>query len=82
MSTQVRGSGKILFAAIIAFVGGAIFPVGLILYIAVSFVASQLFHQENILIPVGAALSVGVLAAIFTVIDELNKNIAAIRSER
>jgi peptidoglycan hydrolase CwlO-like protein len=74
---QVKHTGTILFEAVLAFIGASVFPLGFIIYIAINFISSQVFNYDNPSVALFGTLTAGILASLFLIINELNKNMTA-----
>jgi len=72
---KTKHAGTILFEAVIAFIGFAVFPIGFIIYIVINFISTQIFNYDNSSIALFGTLASGILASLYLIIDELSKNI-------
>lgn len=73
---NVKKPGSIIFSALIAFIAGAIFPVGLILVLILTFIDQNIFSLPEIVennFPLGL-LVIGLFAALYSVLHDISEN--------
>ncbi len=72
----VKKPGAIIFTALVAFFGFAVFPIGIVLFLVLSYLNSNFFHLDNAA-PIMVVIALGVLAALYTVIEDISKMLDA-----
>lgn len=75
---NIKKPGSIIFTAIIAFIGGAIFPGGLIIILIFTGLDQYLFSLPEVITDnlTFLLLSVGVFAALYSIISDIGENAA------
>jgi hypothetical protein len=74
---SIKKPSSIIFTALVAFFGAAIFPVGIVLVLLLSFIDQNIFHfpdivSQNILVVLAV---VGLFAAIYSILCDISKNL-------
>lgn len=74
---KIKSPLAILFTAVIAFFGVAIFPLGYFLYVVISSIASTFVPEQASTIGIYGVIALALMASLYSIIDDLHNSMGA-----